>query len=30
MLIAAAVITPAGALWLGVLSRRPKPATAQK
>lgn len=26
MLIAAAVITPAGALWLGVLSRRPKPA----
>lgn len=30
MLIAAAVITPMGALWLGVLSRRPKPATAQK
>jgi hypothetical protein len=30
MLIAAAAITPAGALWLGVLSRRPKPAAAQK
>ncbi|MGL4964286.1 MAG: CDP-alcohol phosphatidyltransferase family protein [Inquilinus sp.] len=26
MLIVAAVITPAGALWLGVLARRPKPA----
>ncbi|WP_342239691.1 CDP-alcohol phosphatidyltransferase family protein [Inquilinus sp. OTU3971] len=26
MLIAAAVITPAGAAWLGVLARRPKPA----
>jgi len=26
MLIAAAVITPAGALWLGLLARRPKPA----
>ncbi|MGO1077208.1 CDP-alcohol phosphatidyltransferase family protein [Inquilinus sp. CA228] len=30
MLVAAAVITPAGALWLGVLARRPKPATVQK
>lgn len=30
MLIAAAVITPLGAAWLGVLARRPKPATAQK
>lgn len=30
MLILAAVITPVGALWLGVLARRPKPAAVQK
>jgi archaetidylinositol phosphate synthase len=30
MLIAAAVITPLGAAWLGMLARRPKPAAAQK